>query len=188
MQTRERVVILQHLILPIISYSASVFHVPQTGFQDQVNSLHERYINRSKSKRALPKSWWYLPPGQGRLGLTPISSMLQSLQLQMLCKVIRSSRHPPNQVTPSWAEPIIPLFDQAVSPWGRDYDILYAPVSTSPDYAEQAAACTRSSTNSLELALPASNQSQPGFEKRRKKPIRCRKNSSNCVLKYPSSH
>ncbi|RQM12288.1 hypothetical protein DD237_005720 [Peronospora effusa] len=37
---------------------------------------------------------------------------------------------------PSWVEPVIRLFDQSISPWGQDFDILYAPVSTSPDYAK----------------------------------------------------
>ncbi|CAH0490616.1 unnamed protein product [Peronospora farinosa] len=34
-----------------------------------------------------------------------------------------------------WSRAIC-LFDQAISPWGQDFDILYAPVSTSPDYSK----------------------------------------------------
>ncbi|KAL7993904.1 hypothetical protein Plhal703r1_c60g0165281 [Plasmopara halstedii] len=51
----------------------------------------------------------------------------------MLCKVILAGRLTLN--FPSWADPVIRLFDQAISPWGEDFDILYAPVTTSPDYA-----------------------------------------------------
>ncbi|KAF4138706.1 hypothetical protein GN958_ATG12101 [Phytophthora infestans] len=60
--------------------------------------------------------------------------MIKSLQLHMLCKVILAGRTPPGTSIPSWADPVIRLFDQAVTPWGKDFDILYAPVSTSPDY------------------------------------------------------
>ncbi|CAI5716704.1 unnamed protein product [Peronospora effusa] len=121
---------LQHL------FSASVCHVPATGFQDQVSTLISRFLCKSKSNIALPKDWWFLPPGLGGLGLTPVSDMIHSLQVHMLCKVIVAARTHSIAGVPSWVEPVIRLFDQAISPWGQDFDILYAPVSTSPDYAK----------------------------------------------------
>ncbi|UIZ28705.1 hypothetical protein KXD40_009211 [Peronospora effusa] len=117
-------------------FSASVCHVPATGFQDQVSTLISRFLCKSKSNIALPKDWWFLPPGLGGLGLTPVSDMIHSLQVHMLCKVILAARTHSIAGVPSWVEPVIRLFDQAISPWGQDFDILYAPVSTSPDYAK----------------------------------------------------
>ncbi|OWY93338.1 hypothetical protein PHMEG_00037317, partial [Phytophthora megakarya] len=55
--------------------------------------------------------------------------------LHMLCKVVVAARTPSLKNNPSWIDPVIQLFDQAVSPWGKDFDILYAPVSTNPDHA-----------------------------------------------------
>ncbi|RQM12278.1 hypothetical protein DD237_005717 [Peronospora effusa] len=117
-------------------FSASVCHVPATGFQDQVSTLISRFLCKSKSNIALPKDWWFLPPGLGGLGLTPVSDMIHSLQVHMLCKVIVAARTHSIAGVPSWVEPVIRLFDQSISPWGQDFDILYAPVSTSPDYAK----------------------------------------------------
>ncbi|EGZ04866.1 hypothetical protein PHYSODRAFT_461533, partial [Phytophthora sojae] len=131
---RGQAVILQQIILPVLWYSASVCHVPPTGFQDRLHSLIARFVCRDKSSNALPQAWWFLPPGQGGLGITPVADMIRSLQLHMLCKVIIATRQTLGRDVPSWVEPIIRLFDQAVQPWGRDFDILYAPVNTSPDY------------------------------------------------------
>ncbi|CEG44237.1 uncharacterized protein PHALS_14498 [Plasmopara halstedii] len=88
---------------------------------------------RFKTSNALPRDWWFLPLSKGGLGLAPIPDTIRSLQLHMLCKVILAGRLTLN--FPSWADPVIRLFDQAISPWGEDFDILYAPVTTSPDYA-----------------------------------------------------
>ncbi|TDH72445.1 uncharacterized protein CCR75_005702 [Bremia lactucae] len=131
---RGQVVILQQIILPVLWFSASVCHVPQTGFQHQVDSVIARFICRSKSNIALSKQWWFLPPDKGGLGLTPISTMIQSLQLNMLCKVILTTRSSLNNAVPSWVDPIIQIFDSAIYPWGINFDILYAPISTSPDF------------------------------------------------------
>lgn len=130
---RGQVVILQQIILPVLWYSASVCHVPQTGFQDQVSTLIARFLNRSKSASVLPRTWWSLPPSKGGLGLTPVMDSVRSLQLSMLCKLIVAVRTFPTALH-SWTTPVIHLFNSAVSPWGRDFDILYAPVTTSPDY------------------------------------------------------
>ncbi|TDH71915.1 uncharacterized protein CCR75_005699 [Bremia lactucae] len=124
---RGRVVILQQIILPVLWFSASVCHVPQTGFQQQVNSIIARFICRNKSNIALSKQWWFLPPDKGGLGLTSLSTMIQSLQLHMLCKVIITTRSSQNNEVPSWVEPVIKLFDNAIYPWGKIFDILYAP-------------------------------------------------------------
>ncbi|EEY58983.1 uncharacterized protein PITG_12003 [Phytophthora infestans T30-4] len=131
---RGQVVILQQVILPVLWYTASVCHIPQTGFQNQLLQLISRFICRFRSSNAPPRAWWFLPPHNGGLNITPICDMIKSLQLHMLCKVILAERIPPATAIPSWVEPVIRLFDLAVAPWGRDFDILYAPVSTSPDY------------------------------------------------------
>ena len=89
---RGQVVILQQIILPILWYSASVCHVPATGFQDQVTHLISRFICKDKSKIALSKNWWFLPPGQGGLGLTKVCDMVHSLQAHVRCKVILPAR------------------------------------------------------------------------------------------------
>ena len=36
---------------------------------------------------------------------------------------------------PTWATSVIRLFYEAIIPWGRDFDIMYAPVTNSLDYA-----------------------------------------------------
>ena len=62
--------------------------------------------------------------------------MIHSLQVYMLCKLILAARTHSAKGVPTWAEPVIRLFDLTISPWGQDFNILYAPVSTSPDYAQ----------------------------------------------------
>ena len=58
---RGQVLIFRQIILPILWFSASVYHVPATGFQDQVNFLVSRFLCKSKSTIALSKDWWFLP-------------------------------------------------------------------------------------------------------------------------------
>ena len=62
--------------------------------------------------------------------------MIHSLQVDMLCKLILAARTHSAKDDPTWAEPVIRLFDLTIFPWRQDFDILYAPVSTSPDYAQ----------------------------------------------------
>ena len=62
--------------------------------------------------------------------------MIHSLQIHMLCKLILAARTHSTKDVPTWAEPVIRLFDLTIFPWGQDLDILYAPVSTSSDYAQ----------------------------------------------------
>ncbi|CEG41107.1 uncharacterized protein PHALS_11272 [Plasmopara halstedii] len=106
---------------------------PGTGFQDQLLRLISRFMCRFKTSNTLLRDWWVLPLGQGGLGLAPIPNTVRSFQVFMMCKMILIGRLTPN-VT-SLADPFIRLFDQAISSWGEHFDILYTPVTTSPDYA-----------------------------------------------------
>ena len=62
--------------------------------------------------------------------------MIHSLQIHMLCKLILAARTHSAKGVLTWAEPVIRLFDLTIFPWEQDLDILYATVSTSPDYAK----------------------------------------------------
>ncbi|KAF4032795.1 Reverse transcriptase (RNA-dependent DNA polymerase) [Phytophthora infestans] len=71
---RGQVVILQQVILPVLWYTASVCHIPQTGFQDQLLQLISRFICRFRSSNALPRAWWFLPPHNGGFALRPFAT------------------------------------------------------------------------------------------------------------------
>ena len=118
--------------LPILSYSASVCHVPATSFQDQFTHLISRFLCKYRSKIALSKNWRFLLPGQDSLGLTKVCDMVQNLQAHMLCKIILAARAHTFMGLPTWVDPVIRLFDQAISPYGHAFDILYAPIATGP--------------------------------------------------------
>lgn len=83
----------------------------------------------------MAKDWWHLSPVPGGLGFTRVGVMINSLQLHILCKVILAARAHLYTGIPTWVDPVILLFDNAISPWGRDFDIIYAPISASPDHA-----------------------------------------------------
>jgi hypothetical protein len=86
-----------------------------------------------KSSAALPESWWRVPKTKGGLGIIDIETNIDNLQLSALVRFILQVRKNPS-VIPSWASPIIQLFNEAMQPWGHDFDILYAPVTTSPNH------------------------------------------------------
>ena len=65
-----------------------------------------------------------------------MKDMIHSLQIHMLCKLILAARTHSAKGVLTWAEPVIRLFDLTIFPWEQDLDILYATVSTSPDYAK----------------------------------------------------
>lgn len=96
-----------------------------TGFQDPVNTAIAQFISKSKTNIALYRDWWYLPIYQEGLGLTRVGDMVHSLQVHMLYNVILTARTHLVVGIPTWSDPVIRLFDQAIQTWGRDFDILY---------------------------------------------------------------
>ncbi|GAB9476026.1 Pollike protein [Globisporangium polare] len=134
-----RIAILQQIVLPTLWYTASVCHIPQSGFQDQVKSVVATFLSDSSVSSAglsaiLATDWWYTPRSMGGLGLTHVEDSVNALQVHALVRVVHSTRKSPHKI-PSWVSPILEVFGQAIAPWGRPLDILYAPVSTSPNHA-----------------------------------------------------
>ncbi|GAB9465705.1 Pollike protein, partial [Globisporangium polare] len=134
-----KAVILNQVILPIIWYTASVCFIPKSGFQDQVTKLIRRFMSNSmgedkKQPSALAEQWWNVPKMRGGLGIIPLETNIDNLQLSALNRLIMHARRSPTMVA-SWAAPVIQLFDSAISPWGHDFDILYAPVTSNPNHA-----------------------------------------------------
>ncbi|KAF1327265.1 Pollike protein, partial [Globisporangium splendens] len=111
-----RVALLQQIVLPTLWYTASVCHIPQSGFQDQIKSVIATFLSDSSTSSSrlsaiLATDWWYSKiPRRSR---------------------VRECHHS----LPSWVSPVVEVFQQAMTPWGRPLDILYAPVTTSPNHA-----------------------------------------------------
>ncbi|KAE9354737.1 hypothetical protein PR003_g3205 [Phytophthora rubi] len=91
----DAVVILQHIILPVLWYSASVCYVPKYGFQHKLEAMIVRYMKTSMTSNIVPRIWWSLPQSMGSLGLTPAETMIQGLQLHTLCQRIVAVRNTP---------------------------------------------------------------------------------------------
>ena len=86
-------------------------------------SISGQFFNISiicKSKSTI-KDWWFVPQNLGGLGLTSAKDMIHSLQVHMLCKLILAARTHSAKDVPTWAEPVIRLFDVTISPWGQDF-------------------------------------------------------------------
>jgi hypothetical protein len=133
-----KVVILQQVILPLIWYIASVCFIPKSGFYDQVSKLIRRFMANAGEtatplQSVLSEKWWYLPKSSGGLGLTPIETSIECLQVSQLVRLVVDVRNTPGAIQ-EWADPILQLFDSVIRPWGTALDILYAPIATSPNH------------------------------------------------------
>lgn len=133
-----RVTLLQQVVLPILWYTVSVCHIPQSGFQDQIKTVIATFLGDPSStarlSTTLASDWWYTPRSQGGLGLTQFDDSVNALQVHALVRVVRSVRACQHSL-PSWVTPVIEVFRQAMNVWGRPLDILYAPITTSPNHA-----------------------------------------------------
>lgn len=127
-----RCVILQQIILPTLWYTASTCYVPKSTFQEQINKLITSFLTQGKKTNILPITWRNIEKSKGGLGLNSLEDSIDGLQVHMLVNVIKSVRK--SNGSQEWTLPISQLFDEAIAPWGASFDILYAPVTTTPHF------------------------------------------------------
>lgn len=134
-----RATILQHIILPVAWFIASVTTLSKPTQQalDVIirNFMNNSTVSTTASAGKMTKEWIYVSKHEGGFGLTPPLVFTRATHLSALRDAMSATAI--STQVPRWFQPALYSFDSALQGLGRGFDILYAAIPTTRNRTSQ---------------------------------------------------